>query len=99
MSTIMMKTVALNESEARLEITDLEPEGYRFHKGQRVKFTGLLDHPEYNGQEVVIRDYRPCNRSNYCPSGKAYYLVGGTPWGDDWVYQERLTAVPEENKQ
>lgn len=76
-----------------MKYTDLEPEGYLFEIGQKVKFTGLLENPECNGQVVTIRDYRPCSRSEYCPSGRAYYLEEPLPGGGDWIYQERLTVI------
>lgn len=66
----------------------------KFKPGDKVRLTGLIDHPEDNGKLFTIRALRPLQplekgSNPYCPSGRAYYLEEPLDWAD-WVYEERL---------
>jgi len=71
---------------------------FRYEIGDKVVFDGLVDYPEYNGTVVTIKAYRPLPPNVYCSSGHGYYLEEPIPWGDHYVYEERLRPLPPHNK-
>lgn len=65
--------------------------GFLYEPGDKVVFVGLISASEYNGRQATISGYCSIPPNKFCPSGCAYYLEGGIPWGDwDYAYQERL---------
>lgn len=64
--------------------------------GDTCVLTGLVEFPELNGTVVKISGYRPCDKTIYCESGRAYYLEQTLDWDLDWVFEERLRPVYSE---
>lgn len=64
-------------------------DGHKFKPGQRARLVGLVDFPEFNGDEVTISDIREDG-----PKGKAYYVQGRCTETINWVYEYRLEARP-----
>ena len=67
--------------------------GNLFNIGDKVKTRNLVDDPSCNGMTFTIKTCRTFKPNKYCPSGILYYVVEPIPWGDDYIYQEKLRLV------
>lgn len=66
----------------------IENPNSKFKKGQVCKLTGLVDFPEFDGQEVEITNIREDGEN-----GPAYYIKGEINEYLNWVYEYRLEAI------
>lgn len=67
------------------ELYKSESDGHKYKPGETRTLTGLVDFPEYNGQQVKITAVRVDGAK-----GKAYYVEGKINDVVNWVYEYRL---------
>ena len=72
---------------------DVIPPGKKFNVGERVSLTGIVGYPEYNGKIFTIKAWRTIVKNQFCHSGFVYYVHEKIPWGDTYIYEERLQQV------
>lgn len=68
------------------ELYPIERDGHKFEIGEEVELCGLVEYPEYNGQTVVITNFR----DNTGLRDRAYYIKGVINEHLNWVYEDRL---------
>ncbi len=69
------------------ELYKAEPNGHAFKPGDKCTLVGLVDFPEYNGEEVEISAIRKDGSR-----GRAYYIKGRINEVLNWTYEYRLEA-------
>lgn len=67
------------------ELYKVESDGHKYKPGETRTLTGLVDFPEYNGQQVKITAVRMDGAK-----GKSYYVEGKINDVMNWVYEYRL---------
>lgn len=80
--------VWLRENAHRIEQEELfvtEKAGHKFNIGDTRTLVGLVDFPEFNGEQVEITAFR--SDDEY---GKTYYIRGRINQYLNWVYEYRL---------
>lgn len=65
-----------------------EANGHKFKVGDICRLHGLVDYPEYNGEQVEVEGIREDG-----PKGRAYYVKGRINVHCNWVYEYRMEAM------
>lgn len=84
-SPLLIRAMADNPHIRGEELYKTEAVGHTFSAGEKCILTGLVDFPEYNGDEVIISSIREPG-----PHGRAYYVKGRIERHCNWVYEYRL---------
>lgn len=80
-----LKDIKDNPNFISVESRKIKPNGHCYKVGDKKILTGLVDFPEYNGEEVEITAIREDGLY-----GKAYYVKGRLNEVVNWVYEFKL---------
>jgi len=82
---------ALGGYFVNVELYKGKRDNHKFIVGQRLRFIGLENYPEFNGEEIEITSIREDG-----PHGKAYYFKADNPAIAaqlNWTYEYRLEKL------
>lgn len=83
----MCRAISGDPRFTSLELFVAQSNGHKFTPNQKCTLVGLMDFPEFNGQEVVISSIREDGAR-----GRSYYINGEINKFVNWVYEYRLAA-------
>ena len=81
----LLKQMSKDPNFISAEIFRSEAKNHLFKVGEHRELTGLVDFPEFNGEEVEITSIRQNG-----DEGRAYYIKGCINEFLNWVYEYRL---------
>lgn len=82
---VVLRALAGNPGVQSEELYKAESNHHKYKPGETRTLTGLVDFPEYNGQQVIVTSIRKDG-----PRGKAYYIKGEINEVANWIYEYRL---------